>query len=218
MAATISPLAGVIVAGGFTVLGVALKIAYDAWVARRQSAKERIERFAPERRAAYENFLRLARAELDYMKRIRDLGDAHHRGETVDQEVIDNFPASPMSDFANSLDEVRRLAHTIAVISAADAIMGIFRDMIAANKNALNDPDGNDEILWFLLQRMFEDREREFIYGYRLDLGIGPPAGGAKDYPIPRRPWKSPDLPEQIIRLHLAPRKPRPPKDPRHHT
>jgi hypothetical protein len=187
-------------------LGVALKIAYDAWIARRQSNREQLERFATERRSAYENFLRLSRSNVKYMRQLHDLGDAHHRGDDVPQEVLDNFPPSPMSEYAACLDEVRRGARTYAVISAAEAMMRLARDMVAASRKALNDPDANDEILWFLLQRMIEDREREFIFAYRADLGIGPPEGGPKDYPIAQRPWMSADLPESIIRAHLAPR------------
>jgi hypothetical protein len=55
----VSPLVLTLVAGGFTVVGVALKIGYDALAARRATKSESVDRFATERREAYETFYSL---------------------------------------------------------------------------------------------------------------------------------------------------------------
>lgn len=199
----LSPLVGILVGGGFTLFGVGLKIAYDAVLARRHERREAIVQFAPERRAAYEKFLQLSRAQRDYEHRLHKLVEAHHRGDDVPQEVMDAFPPSPMKDFVAALDEVRRVARTYAVISVAEALLRLVMDMTAAMRQAMESPSEHDEIVWFVLQRLHEDREREFIYHYRADLGLRPPEGGPKRYPLSENPWASGDLPESILRSAL---------------
>src|SRR5262245_35687362 len=52
----VSPLVLTLVAGGFTIFGVALKIGYDSLAARRAAKNAGLERFADERRQVYETF------------------------------------------------------------------------------------------------------------------------------------------------------------------
>ena len=198
----VSPLVLAIIAGVFTLLGVLLKIGYDWLAARRASKKESLTRFAPERRDAYERFLDALTLERGYWAALHDLNEAHRRGEAVPQDRMDNFPPSPMKQLVDALDEVRRVGRTYAVISAAENIVRLFADMAAASRLALTKPGPHDEITWFLLQRLQEDRIHEFIHAYREDLGIGPPVGGPKKFPIPERPWPT-DLPEAVLRAHL---------------
>lgn len=51
-AQSVPPLVVTLVAGGFTTVGI-LKMSYDALAARRVAKKEGLERFAVERREAY---------------------------------------------------------------------------------------------------------------------------------------------------------------------
>jgi hypothetical protein len=174
-----------LIAGGFTLLGVLLKIGYDSLAARRASKKEALTRFAPERREAYEKFLGALTREREYWAALHDLKEAHGRGEEVSQERMDNFPPSPMKHLVEALDEVRRVGRTYAVISSAENIVRLFVDMAAASRLALTKPGPDDEITWFILQRLQDDRIQEFIHAYREDLGIGPPCGGSETVPDP---------------------------------
>lgn len=183
-------------------LGILLKIGYDLLAARRASKSEALGRFAPERREAYEKFLAAVHRQQDYYGALYELVEARRRGEEVRQERLNAFPASPMGDLGDALEEVRRLARTYAVISSAENIFRLFLDMIAAFRAALDTPGPNDQIIWFVLQRFQEDRIREFVHAYREDLGFGYPIGGPKDYPLPKRPWPL-DTSEAILRAHL---------------
>jgi hypothetical protein len=107
----ISPVLLALIAGGFTVLGVLLKIGYDTLAARRASKSEALAMFAPERREAYEKFLALVQRQRDYNRALHELAEVHRRGEDVPQERLETFPASPMQQLVEALEEVRRLAH-----------------------------------------------------------------------------------------------------------
>jgi len=197
------------VAGGFTTLGVVVKTGYDTIAARRQSKKERLERFAPERRAAYDNFLEVVKREQNYTRALRALTKRAIAGETeMSDEEQAAFPASPMPELMEALDRIRRLAHVYAVVTSAEAIVRLFGDMAGASRAALERPGSNDEITWFLLQRFVEDRIDEFVHAYREDLGIGRPSGAPKRWPIVERerPWPI-DESEAILRAHIRPKK-----------
>lgn len=179
---------------------------YDALVARGQRKREGVDRFAPERREAFEAFVRDLRREREYWKRLHELADCHRRGEEVPQAVMDGFPKSPMGDLTDALGAVRRLARTYQVIAAAENIVRLFADMAAAERAAISSPGLNDEITWFLLQRFLDDREHEFVHAYRQDLGLGAPEGAPKGYGQLARPWPL-SAAEATLRAHL-PRKP----------
>jgi len=197
-----------LVAGGFASFGVLAKIAYDAVIARRTSNKESLERFATERREAYERFLDAVQRERKYQGALRGLLNAHRQGKTeITDEEQAAFPDSPMPDLVAALDQVQRLARVYSVITAADAIVRLFVDMDRASRAALETPGPNDEITWFLLHRLVEDRISEFVHGYREDLGLGHPVGGPKRFPIVEKRPVSLEHSERVLRGHI-PRRP----------
>jgi hypothetical protein len=63
-AQAVSPLVLTLVAGGFTIFGVVLKIGYDGLAARRAARNAGLERFADERRQVYERFYELVQRQL----------------------------------------------------------------------------------------------------------------------------------------------------------
>jgi hypothetical protein len=205
-AQTVSPLLLAFVAGGFTTFGVVLKIGYDSLAARRASKSAGLERFADERRQAYEKFYELVQRQLAADKALYALVEAHHKdgkNQVTDEEKA-AVPPSAMAELITTLDHVRRLARTYSVIVAAEAIFRLVVDMTKAMRAALEDPGHNDEITWFLLQRFIEDRLDEFVHGYREDLGLGRPAGAPKKWPIVQRerPF-SLSQSEAILRAHI---------------
>jgi hypothetical protein len=194
----VSPLVLSLVAGGFTTFGIVLKIGYDAVAARHAAKKEGLERFAPERRDAYERFYQSAKTQLEANKAMYALVEAHHKeGKTeISDEEKAAFPPSAMAELVAALEQIRRLARNYAVIKSAEAILRLFLDMTRCLRAALEEPGPNDEITWFLLQRFLEDRIDEFVYGYREDLGLGRPAGAPKNWPVVQR--------ERPLNLSLA--------------
>lgn len=198
----VSPLLVAVVGGLFTVFGVLLKVAYDAAAVRRRDKREAVDRFAPERKEAFEGFLACLRREREYWAKLHELAECHRRGEDVSQERMDSFPASPMGELANALESVRRVVRTYQAITVAESMLRLFADMAAASRSAINTPGPDDEITWFVLQRFLDDREKEFVYAYRVDLGIGAPEGGPKNFPMQDRPWPA-DAAEAVLRAHL---------------
>jgi hypothetical protein len=207
-AQAVSPLALALVAGGFTTFGVVLKIGYDAIAARRATKAAGLERFADERRRAYETFYRSVKNHLEADKALMALVEAHHKeGRTeISEEEKATVPPSAMAEVVAALEQIHRLARNYTVIVSAEAILRLLLDMTRTMRAALLDPGPNDEITWFVLQRFLEDRLDEFVYGYREDLGIGPPAGAPKKWPIPRRErpfgWNAAQA-EAAVRDHI---------------
>jgi hypothetical protein len=207
-AQSVSPLVLTLVAGGFTTVGVMLKMGYDALAARRATKKEGLERFAVERRGAYEQFYEAIKKQLVADRALHALLETHRKkGKTdMSDEEKAAFPPSGMPELVTSLERIRRLARNYAVIRSAEAIFRLFLDMTRCLRAALDDPGPNDEITWFLLQRFLEERIDEFVHGYREDLGIGRPAGAPKKWPVVQR-----ELPfgfdlaqsEEILRTHI---------------
>jgi hypothetical protein len=63
------------------------------------------------------------------------------------------------------------------VITAAEAIVQLYGDMAGVSRTALTRPGPNDEIMWFLLQRLLEERTAEFVHGLSRGSGPGPSSG-----------------------------------------
>jgi hypothetical protein len=178
-----------LVAGGFTTFGILLKMGYDTLAARRAINKEGLERFAAERREAYERFYEWVKKQLEADTAMHALVEAHHKeGKTeMTDEEKESFPPSAMAELVTALEQIRRLARNYSVIRSAEGIFLLFLDMTRCVRAALEDPGLDDEITWFLLQRFLEERIDEFIHGYREDLGLGRPAGAPKKWPVVQR-------------------------------
>ena len=205
-AQTVSPLLLSLVAGGFTTFGVMLKVGYDAVAAHRATKAAGLERFAEERRQVYEKFYELTKQQLAAERALYALVEAHHKeGKTdISDEEKAAVPPSVLAELITTTEQIRRLARGYAVITSAQAILRVFIDMSRIMRAALDDPGPNDEITWFLLQRFLEDRVDEFVHGYREDLGLGPPAGAPKKWPIVQRerPFSLAQS-EAILRAHI---------------
>jgi hypothetical protein len=170
---------------------------------------QRFERFADERRAAYDDFLSAVESQRVYVQSLRRLLDRVRLGETefADDER-EAFPESSMPDLVAALERVRRLAHDYSIITSTEAIVRLFGDMASSSRATLEEPGPNDEITWFLLQRFLDDRVSEFVHGYRADLGLGPPSGAPKGWP--EMEWKRPvplEESERILRAHIPNKK-----------
>jgi len=189
MSQAVSPLVLTLVAGGFTIFGVVLKIGYDGLAARRAAKDTGLERFADERRQVYERFYDLVQRQLAAEKALYALMEAHHKeGKTkISDDEKTRVPPSALAELITTLDQVRRLARLYSVITAAEAIVQLFVDMTRAMRAAIDNSGPNDEITWFLLQRFLEDRISEFVHGYREDLGLGSPKGAPKTWPVVQR-------------------------------
>jgi hypothetical protein len=99
-AQTVSPLILAFVAGGFTILGVVLKIGYDSLAARKVSRDAGLERFVGDRREAYEKFYELVQRQLAADRALYALLEAHHKegknGITEEEKAA--VPLSAMAD------------------------------------------------------------------------------------------------------------------------
>ena len=200
-----SALAPALVAGGFTTFGVVIKIGYDAWAARRATKSESLDRFATERREAYERFYELVQKQRKYESAMHEMLETSHQGRTTISDAEKAaFPPSVLAELITASDQVRRLARDYSVITAAEAIVRLFLDMTKALRAALEEPGPEDEITWFLLQRFIEDRIDEFVHGYREDLGLGRPAGAPKKWPMVQREHPvSLAESEAVLRAHI---------------
>lgn len=206
---TVSPLLLTLVAGGFTTFGVVLKIGYDALASRRIAKSAALDRFAGERLEAYDRFYTLVQQQRKRADALRMLIVASRDGKTdLSDEEQAAFPPTVFDELITSLHQVRRLARLYSVIMAADAIVQLFVDITAANRPALESPTGDDEITWFVLQRLMDDRISEFLHGYREDLGLGAPVGAPRTWPVVSRdhPWTI-EQSEAIMRAHILHRR-----------
>jgi hypothetical protein len=203
-ASAVSSLMIAIVAGLFTLLGVALKMIYDYLSERARNKRELIHHILPARREAYDAFIEAETRERAYVKRLNELYLRHLAGEVeMNQAEQDGFPPSALPDLIAAGNRIELVAGDYSVIQAAQNIIRLFADMTTALKGAMLTPSPDDGIIWFLLQRFEEDREREFVFAYRKDLGLGPPSGAPKDFPIRDRPWPLGDA-ESLVRHAIS--------------
>src|SRR5215471_4786230 len=144
-AQAVSPLVLTVVAGGFTIFGVVLKIGYDSLAARRAAKNAGLERFADERRQVYEKFYQLVQRQLAGDKALYGLVLEHREGKTeISDEEKARVPPSALTELITTLDEIRHLARIYSVITAAQAIVQLFADMTRATAAALEEPGRND--------------------------------------------------------------------------
>lgn len=136
-------------------------------------------------------------------------------------------PAPVMEDVTAALDAVRRLARSYAVVRAAEGMVRLYGDIAAFQGKTLDAVFVNgskrqlsragiecDDITWFVLTNLLRDRELEFVYAYRQELGIGSPTGGPAKFPIEDRatpvgwpfdqPWSN-DFAEHLMRSQVLP-------------
>ncbi|WP_219502085.1 hypothetical protein [Nonomuraea ceibae] len=182
-------LATSLIAAGSAMAGILIKILYDGIIEKIKYAKERNAKFLDERKALYDKFLQLHRDVYAYQEKLHDIGLLARAGKIVKPEVIANFPDSPMHDFTSCLQEVRRMAHSIEIIKSAEQMVALRGDAATALKIFLADDSEMYGLPYFLANRLGEDQELEFVAAYRKELGIGPPKGAPKNYPVPSRPW-----------------------------
>jgi hypothetical protein len=130
-AQTVSPLVLALIAGGFTTFGVIIKIGYDIIAARRAYKTAGLERFADERRQAYERFYELVQKQLKRDRALYALLEAHYKeGKTeISDEEKQAVPPTFLGELIETLDEMRRLARIYSVITSAEAILRLFVDM-----------------------------------------------------------------------------------------
>jgi hypothetical protein len=206
--------------GALSVLaGLFIKTLIDNRRDRRREEREDAARFLEERRDAYDTFLHLVKKEYEYSKWLRDLAlIVRDGGEEPPEAELATAPPSPMKDLIKALERIDRIARSYQVIEAARNIVRLFSDMARANRRLLDavapqsgtretvdeHAKQNDDITWFILCRLVEDREREFVYAYRADLGLRNPLGGPPLFPIADRPWPA-EVPEHFLRKHVLP-------------
>jgi len=134
--------------------------------------------------------------------------EAHRKeGKTeISDEEKETVPPTFLGELISALDEMRRLARIYSVITSAEAIVQLFLDMTRAARTALDEPAQINEIIWFVLNRMIEDRMAEFVHGYREDLGLGAPRGAPKAWPDQQRTYPmsmTREEAEAFVRTHL---------------
>lgn len=201
-----SAIATSLIAAGSATGGILLKMIYDATIERIKSRKEKSTLFLQERKKAYDEFIVSNTAETEYRARLGDLTLIARAGLQVKPEVLANFPTSPMKDLVSALEAIRRLAHTHEIVKIAERIVRLHGDASAAMRLYMV----NDELTYglplFLVDRFGEDCILEFVAAYRKDLGIGPPKGARKDFPIMDRglPMSLHEA-ERFLRIHLGP-------------
>lgn len=200
--------------------GVLLKLLYDRRVERNKQAFDLDARFLSERRTVYDDFLTHHHAQATRSGELRELSlIVRDGGEAPRLETLSDFPASRMAELIGALESIKRLARSYALIRSAEQIVRLHGDLATANKKMLevvtstesrrdltNDEKQQDDILWFVLKNMLRDRELEFVYAYRSELGIGDPHAGPSQFPMEARirPF-SLDESEHIVRAHVLP-------------
>jgi hypothetical protein len=200
--------------------GIAVKTLYDSRVEHRKLRREDASLFLAERRETYDRFLELHKKQVRRHDQLRKISLIVRDGGTPpSNEELAAFPESPMGDLAATLDAIRRLALSYEIVRAAEHMLRLHADLVTAQRRTLDAVAGDgerrelpseakqaDDMLWFVLCNMLRDRELEFAYAYRADLGIGDPKGGPRRFPIEQRERLWPlDVSEHIVRQHVLP-------------
>lgn len=199
-----SAIATSLIAAGSAIGGMAIKTVIDLAIERTRNRKSDIERFIEERKAVYDEFLRLNKDQFRYRAELKKLTLIARAGLQVRPEVTSGFPPSPMEDLVESLEKIRRMARTYEVVQVAERIVRLHGDGAAALRFFLQSDHLTYGLPLFLADRLGEDQTREFVAAYRRDLRIGPPEGASPDFPMIDRDMPMPLVQaEEHLRLHL---------------
>jgi hypothetical protein len=191
-----------IIASATAIGGIFIKIAYDSVVGHISSKRIQADKFLMGRKAAYDGFLAIYRQQVKSREFLYELSLIARAHKEVKPGVIENAPPSAMSDLVESFQTLRRLARTNRIVEISQRMIALHGDASAALRKFLTDDSLCYGLEYFLACRLQEDQELEFIANYREDLGLKPPVGAAKTYPMAKRPWPLP-LAEHFLHIHL---------------
>jgi hypothetical protein len=191
-----------LVASATAIGGIFIKMAYDSIVDHISSRRIQAGKFLLERKAAYDDFLAIHRRQVKSREFLYELSLIARVHKEVEPGVIENAPPSAMGDLVESFQSLRRLARTSRIVEISQRMIALHGDASAALRKFLTDDSLYYGLEYFLACRLQEDQELEFIANYREDLGIKPPVGAPKTYPMADRPWPLP-LAERILHVHL---------------
>lgn len=193
-----------LIAAGSALGGVLVKMAYDATIEKIHTKKENWQRFIDERKAVYDEFLRLNKEEFRYRGELQKIALIARAGRQVRPEVLEQFPDSPMSDLVETLEKIRRIARTYEVVQIAERVIRLHGDAATALRFFVQSDSITYGLPLFLANRLGGDQVLEFIAAYRRDLLIGPPKGASGNFPIIDRGMPvSISEAEQNLRIHL---------------
>jgi hypothetical protein len=182
--------------------GVVLKIAYDSLRERTESKRADADRFLDERKATYDAFWDAHKQVTRDAERLREIALIARAGKAVKEGVLESFPPSGMPRLVDTLDALRRIAHTSDIVKIAERMVALHGDTRAALRHLSENPDTKYGLPLFLANRMREDQELEFIAAYRRDLGVGPLVGSSKDWPVIKRQFPLVMM-ERAFRAHV---------------
>lgn len=190
------------VASATAIGGIFIKMAYDFASEHISLQHNQADKFLLERKAAYDDFLMIHRKQVkarEFLYELSLIGRAH---KEVKPGVIENAPPSAMGDLVEAFQVLRRLARTNRIVEISQRMIALHGDASSALRKFLTDDSLYYGMEYFLACRLQEDQELEFIANYREDLGLKPPVGASKRYPIVDRPWPLP-FAERILHVHV---------------
>lgn len=182
--------------------GVALKIAYDSVWEHARAKHAADDRFLNERKEAYDAFWLAHKQVTQDAERLRELALIVRAGKDVKDGVLESFPPSSMPTLVDTLDALRRIAHTEEIVSITERMIALHGDTRAALRHLFENPRAEYALPLFVASRMREDQELEFTAAYRKDLGVGPPLGSRPDWPVVQRRFALGDM-EMMFRRHV---------------
>jgi hypothetical protein len=189
-----------LIAAGAATGGILVKMAYDASIESLKAKRETTGKFAEERKRLYDEFLELHKEELKYQKGLQELTLIARAGKEVKEEIIAEFPQSPLPALVDVLDKMRRVTHTHEIVKVGERIVALHGDASTALRYFMMEESAVYGLPLFLCNKLGEDQALEFISIYRKDLGIGIPKGAEKSYPVIDRGWPIVDAEQQLRR------------------
>lgn len=192
-----------LVASATAIGGIFIKIAYDSVREHLSSRRVQEDKFLSERKTVYDHFLRTHRRQVKSREFLYEIGLIARAHKEVKPGVIESAPPSAMADLVEAFQELRRLARTQHIVEISQRMIALHGDASAALRKFLTDDSLYYGLEYFLACRLQEDQELEFITRYREDLGIKPPVGASKKYPMVDRPWPLPSM-ERLLHIHIG--------------